>query len=157
MTENIQSLDNYLDTDSIETQISIASKKKLLEHVATLLSGGDKALEKAIFHALVERERLGSTGIGGGVALPHGRCKDLEDARLCVITLDSAISYDAPDNKPVDVIFGLAVPDEANEQHLKMLANIANLLQQQEVYKILLSHTSSDEVISYIGQQMSET
>ncbi|MGH1541151.1 MAG: PTS sugar transporter subunit IIA [Arenicella sp.] len=154
IAEDNQVLLDCLDLESINTQVSIASKKKLLEHVSKLLGDDDRALEKKVFQSLIERERLGSTGIGDGVALPHGRCDDIESARLCIVTLDQAIDYDATDKKPVNMVFGLIVPAEAQQQHLDMLSSIAELIGKKDVHKQLLSYKRPEDVMKFIQQQL---
>lgn len=152
-TEQNATLLQYLKLEQIKTCSPVASKKKLLECVAELLGGGDHATNKKVFQAIVERERLGSTGIGDGIALPHGRCDEISQARLCIITLDKAVDYDANDNLPVSIAFGLIVPSDANKQHLQLLATIAELMSSKTVHQHLLACNTPSDIMTYIQSQ----
>ncbi|HGG58303.1 MAG TPA: PTS sugar transporter subunit IIA, partial [Gammaproteobacteria bacterium] len=107
---------------------SVSSKKRSLEQLAALLVDVNPQLRPAeVFDALMERERLGSTALGKGVAIPHARLPDLDRASIAIIKMDKGIDFDAPDGRPVDVLVALVVPDEANEEHLRILASLAEL------------------------------
>ncbi len=102
------------------------SKKKTLELISQHLESLHPALSAdEVFTSLTERERLGSTGFGNGVAIPHCRLASCPDAIGMLIRLDSPISFDAMDQKPVDLLFALVVPQEANNEHLQLLSHIA--------------------------------
>jgi len=106
----------------------IGSKKRILEHVSELLATDAPGLGwKEIFDALVNREKLGSTGLGKGVALPHGRMATLEKPVCAFLKLDQAVDFDAVDGQPVDLVFALLVPEESTEEHLQVLSMIAEL------------------------------
>jgi len=149
-TDAVLRLSDYLTLERVNARVAVASKKKLLEHIANLLGEEDKLLTKKIFHSIIEREKLGSTGVGNGVAIPHGRCADIEEARLCVVTLEQAVDYDASDDKSVDIAFGLIVPAEANQQHLSLLSLIAELMSQQSVHDKLVSSKTAAEIFNQI-------
>lgn len=119
--------------DRIRIADDISSKKRALEEISQLLStGANYVSDTEIFTSLINREKLGSTGIGMGIALPHGRLKGVEAAVGALIRLDSGVDFEAPDNKPVDIVFGLIVPEEATEEHLQILANLAELGMQDD-------------------------
>jgi len=103
------------------------SKKRVLERAAQILSRSDTEMGVAIFERLLERERLGSTGLGGGVALPHARMPGLSESRAGFLRLARPVDYDSVDGKPVDLVFALLVPEDATEEHLKLLAELARL------------------------------
>ena len=146
-------LQKYLKKNQIETNIDLGSKKKLLENMARLLCKNiDSSHEKNAYHSLIERERLGSTGIGNGIALPHGRLADIERPIVAIITLKSAIDYDALDKQAVNIAFGLLVPKEATQEHLNILAQISKLLSDIHVKSKLLSSESCDDIIQIINQ-----
>lgn len=120
---------HYLQSERIICKSSIGSKKKLLEKLAVLLAEQTKDLsDQAVFDNLVDRERLGSTGLGNGVAIPHGRIDKLENPVCAFIKLDDAIDFDATDNQPVDLVFALLVPEDSTEEHLQVLSMIAEVL-----------------------------
>ena len=108
------------------------SKKKVFENLAQFLSknlegGTDRA--EALLQSMVARERLGSTGIGKGVAVPHCKVNGITRVYGCLIKLNLSIDYDALDNQPVDIIFALVVPDEHNDNHEKTLSCVTKVLQ----------------------------
>jgi PTS system nitrogen regulatory IIA component len=116
-----------LKPDSIQTDLSFTSKTQLFEHVARWFESryGLKASE--VFNNLTERERLGSTALGSGVAIPHGRIKGLKQASGAFFRLSPALEFDAPDNRPVSLCFVLLAPADANEAHLQILGELAQL------------------------------
>jgi len=119
---------NFLTADRISCRSGAASKKRVLEELGGLLAASAEDLTRdRVFDRLLERERLGSTGLGQGIALPHARIKGVEDARGAFVQLQSAIDFDAIDDQPVDLVFGLLVPDEATQEHLNLLAKLATL------------------------------
>ena len=105
------------------------SKKRLLELAATTLvqPGGDEALERLIYDSLCARERLGSTGLDHGVAIPHGRIAGLAAPAGAFLKLTDALPFDAGDGAPVDLVFALAVPEHFTHQHLMLLSQLAEM------------------------------
>ncbi|WPL15420.1 Nitrogen regulatory protein [Thiorhodovibrio winogradskyi] len=110
---------------------SISSKKRLLETLAELLVAEQPQLSReAVFDRLLERERLGSTGLGHGVALPHARVADITDSIGAFIQMREPVAFDAIDDQPINLAFALLVPESANETHLQLLANLAEIFNQ---------------------------
>ncbi|MBK5931641.1 PTS sugar transporter subunit IIA [Halochromatium salexigens] len=110
----------------IRCRVEVTSKKRLLESLAELLApAGPQCSPSAVFDLLNERERLGSTGLGEGVALPHARIAGIDDSVGAFVQLEQGVSFDAPDDRPVDLAFGLLVPEAATEAHLGLLAGLA--------------------------------
>ena len=111
--------------------LALASKKRVLEHAAALvektLADGDAAAISAtvVFDALLNRERLGSTALGEGVAVPHCRLPGCTLTIGALLRLTDGIDFDAPDGKPVDLLFVLVVPEQSTDEHLKLLAHLA--------------------------------
>lgn len=139
-------LSNFLIPERVEVQWQMSSKKRLLESIASLLTKGNAGLDKkTIFQILTERERLGSTGIGKGVALPHGRVNSLDQVIGAFAVLDSPLDYEAVDKQPVNLVFALLVPAEANEEHLRILAHLAKLFNEPELRKKLKTTRSAAE------------
>ncbi|KEA63265.1 PTS IIA-like nitrogen-regulatory protein PtsN [Marinobacterium lacunae] len=118
----------------------IVSKKRALELASETLAGqpGAPATEQ-IFSGLLNRERLGSTGIGDGVAIPHCRLADCHQAMALLMTLATPIDFDAIDNRPVDLLCVLLVPEDGAEEHLQTLAGLAELFSQADVREQLRS------------------
>jgi len=140
-------LSELLDPSRMRCQCDIRSKKRAIQTLAELLATsvgeiltnnkapGDKVSEDAsediaqsdmdIFDALITRERLGSTALGHGVALPHSRLADIAEPIAAMITLSDGVDFEAPDGQPVDLLIGLLVPEQCNDEHLKILAGLA--------------------------------
>ena len=140
-------ISDVLTPEMARCDVSGSSKKKVLENLAELIAqqlGGDGDQADALFQRMVARERLGSTGIGEGVAIPHCRVSGIKRICGCLIKLDLSIDFDALDDQPVDLIFALVVPEEKNDEHLATLARVAALL-QDETSRQSLRQCSSDE------------
>jgi PTS system nitrogen regulatory IIA component len=106
----------------------IASKKRLLEHISELLATDAPRLTwEEIFNSLINREKLGSTGLGKGVAIPHGRIAALDKPVCAFVRLGEAVEFDAADGEPVDLVFALLVPEDSTEEHLQVLSSVAEL------------------------------
>lgn len=140
-----------LTSDTIQLGLSLSSKKKLFEHAGELFAatGGFKASD--VFTSLFERERLGSTGLGCGVAIPHGRIKGLSEARGALYRLAAPVDFDAPDEQAVTLCFILLVPSNANETHLQILGELAQLFSDEALRADLLAAPSVDAVLARIG------
>jgi len=134
------------------TRVSIAdpasSKKRVLEHAARLLAveGDEGPSAEQVFERLLERERLGSTGLTGGVALPHARIPQLKDTRGAFLRLAEGVEFDALDGEPVDLVFALLVPEEANEEHLQLLAHLAGRFKDAAL-RLRLREAEADEAL----------
>ncbi|MDE0951379.1 MAG: PTS sugar transporter subunit IIA [Halioglobus sp.] len=110
------------------------SNKRLFETIAKIFSDDQPSLTyDKILDQLIAREKLGSTGMGQGIAIPHCRVTECVEPLGAMLTLEEAISFDAPDDQPVDLLFILLVPKEAHQQHLDILAEIARLFSQEDL------------------------
>lgn len=128
---------------------SIASKKRALDLGAELLAGAAPGMSQLdIFNALSTRERLGSTGLGHGTALPHGRIENLQAPVAACITLAEPVDFDAPDRQRVDVIYVLLVPRECNNEHLQILAELAEMFNDPSLRETLRAQTEPADVIA---------
>ncbi len=125
--------DEFLQRTAIECASPCASKKKALETLSALLARHAAADEARIFDSLLARERLGTTGLGFGVAIPHGRLDNLEHSVGALLVLSQGIDFDAPDGEPVDLLFGLLVPQACNDEHLQLLARLAQMFNDEAV------------------------
>ncbi len=122
-----------------------SSKKRLFEILARVISEDNPHLvDTDIFAQLIARERLGSTGLGAGIAIPHCRIANCSEPIGCLATLEEAIDFDAPDDIPVDILFVLLVPEEAHQAHLDILARIARLFSQSDFCEQLRSAPDSE-------------
>ena len=116
-----------LTPDTALLDLTFSSKKKLFEHAGDVFAQKHGLKSADVFSSLFERERLGSTALGYGVVIPHGRIKGLGDATGVFYRLQTPLEFDAPDNQPVSLCFILLVPRDANEQHLQILGELAQL------------------------------
>ncbi len=144
---------DLLSPKRITLSLPVMSKKRLLEELGALLQEGDTGLDaQAAFQCLLERERLGSTGIGEGVALPHGRLKGLQRAVGAFVTLEREMDYDSIDHKPVKMAFALLVPENATEEHLQILSQLATIFSNKEVRKKLLRAKTAEELYTSLTE-----
>lgn len=116
-----------LPTANVVADLQVSSKKRLFEQVGLLFENNCDIARSLVFESLFARERLGSTGLGQGVAIPHGRIKNLKDAVGAFVRLEAPVPFDAPDDKPVSLVFVLLVPEQATEKHLQILSELAQM------------------------------
>ena len=138
----------------------ITSKKQVLEAVSTLISEADERIKfPDALEALQKRERLGSTAIGYGVAIPHARIKNLKKSVCVLITLATPVDFDSAEeihNQPVDLIFSLLVPEEATPEHLDLLSEIAIKLKDKS-YRDKLRATKTNQALFEAAKYSSST
>lgn len=144
-------ISDILAPDAILHNIKVKSKKQLLTELADLAASKTKLEETVILDALIERERLGTTGIGQGVALPHTRLPKLKKI-FCGFATCEPVDFDSVDGKPVDMAFVLLVPEEAGADHLKALARLSRLLRQEETVVALRQAKSAKELYNLVVQ-----
>jgi PTS system nitrogen regulatory IIA component len=126
MVSTAITINSILTPELTACGLSAASKKKILEEVAKRIAERYPDLnENNIFDTLIARERLGSTGVGQGIAIPHSRLAHCDHTIGCLFTLAEKIPFDAIDNEPVDILFVLVVPEQATNEHLELLSQIA--------------------------------
>ncbi len=141
--------ESILSIDRTLCRISCASKKRLVEKLAGLIAEDTGAIQKEnLFELLLARERLGSTGIGSGIAIPHCRCKTLDRTIGALITLETPIDFDSIDNQPVDIVFAMLVPENAEGEHLQTLARLAESLQDQKFVDLLRMADNREELLA---------
>ena len=116
-----------LNPAHVLVDLAASSKKRLFEQAGLLFENHDGIARSLVFDSLFARERLGSTGLGQGVAIPHGRIKGLKEALGAFIRLVQPIPFDAPDGAPVTLVFVLLVPEKATEKHLQILSELAQM------------------------------
>ena len=138
-----------IDKHCIECKGTYSSKKRALEAMANLLTANHKKKSvQTVFETLLNRERLGSTALGHGIAIPHGRMEQIKEPVIAVLTLEEGIDFDAPDDQNVDILFALLVPAECNETHLDILAALAEKLNNKELRKHLRKATTPDSILN---------
>lgn len=139
-----------LSPTCIYLDVEVSSKKKLLEMIANIVADRTRLSESSIYNNLLGRERLGSTGLGSGFAVPHARIEDLETTLACFFRLKEAVNFEAPDDRPVDLVFTIIVPGEATEEHLVILSSLAKIFSDESVCEAIRKATSKDEVAQII-------
>ncbi len=123
------------------------SKKRTLEVLAELIAQGTEEVDaEKLFSQLISRERLGSTGIGQGIAIPHCRFPTQGRTIGALMTLEAPVEFDAVDNAPVDIIFAMLVPEDAESEHLQTLAQLAERLQSQQFVDALRKAESAQDL-----------
>ena len=144
------SLQKLLNPNHVLLGLEITSKKRLFEEIGFLFEQSASVTRAHITDSLFARERLGSTGLGYGVAIPHGRIKGLKDPQLAAVQLKEAIGFDASDGIPVNLIFALLVPENATQKHLDLLAEIAELLGDESKRTALKTATDITTFMSIV-------
>lgn len=122
------------------------SKKRVFERVGLLIENSHQISRSLVFDSLFAREKLGSTGLGQGVAIPHGRVKKLRDGIAAFIKTQHPIPFDSPDSQPVNLIFVLLVPERATDVHLQLLAELAQMFSNKS-FREQLQQTDDPSVI----------
>lgn len=132
-------LANLLPTENIVLDLDAGSKKRVFEQAGLIFENHHGIARATVFDSLFAREKLGSTGLGQGVAIPHGRIKGLKEARGAFLRLQAPVPFDSPDGKPVALLFVLLVPEQANELHLQILSELAQRFSDREFREALLA------------------
>lgn len=142
-----------LELERINCNTDAASKKRVLEQLSALLADSQSELTQTqVFDSLLSRERLGSTGLGHGVAIPHGRVKNTDKTLVALIKLEHGIDYDAIDNQPVDLLFALLVPEHSTDEHLQLLSQLAEMFSDPELVKQLRAANDSGSLLNTIRE-----
>jgi len=143
---------DLLTPDSVIAALKAQGKKQLLQELAARAAPLTELPERRIFETLTERERLGTTGVGQGIAIPHGRLAGLTKITGLFARLETAIDYDAVDNQPVDLVFLLLAPEQAGADHLKALARVSRLLRNQSVCEKLRAASKSEALYAILTE-----
>ena len=143
----------HLDTDAVVAQASAASKKTVFALLSQKAAHCYDLDAKQVAIALIEREALGSTGFGGSVAIPHAKIPGLESCVGVFLRLAKPIGFDAHDDQPVDLIFGLFSPKRGGVDHLKALAEISRFLRDSNMLAKLRGATSGDALYTLLAGQ----
>ena len=142
---------DILSPTHVFSNVECNSKKAAMELLAKNIASSNNGIDQIdVIGCLIARERLGSTGLGNGIAIPHGRLKYCEKRVATFIQLKNGIDYGADDNMPVDLIFALIVPEESTNEHLQILAILANMLSKTETVDRLRNSETSKEIFSIL-------
>jgi len=125
-------ISKILTSECVLLDAESTSKKRVFERVGILFENTQNIARSQVFDSLFAREKLGSTGLGQGVAIPHGRVKGLRDAVAAFVKMETPIPFDAPDGLPVNFIFVLLVPERATDLHLQILGELAQMFSDQK-------------------------
>ena len=135
----------------VVAHLRITTKKQVLQDLARRAAAMTGIAERRIYEAIAERERLGTTGIGGGVAVPHCRLPELTRLHGLFVRLERPIPFDAIDDQPVDLVFLLLAPAEAGAEHLKALARVSRLLRDRAMCEKLRGANSADALYALLS------
>ncbi len=124
---------DLMTQQAVFTGIKATSKKQTIQELAHRAAGISGVAERMIFDVLLERERLGTTGVGRGIAIPHGKLSDIDRLYGFFARLDEPVDFDAVDGQPVDLLFLLLAPEEAGADHLKALARVSRLFRDADL------------------------
>jgi len=141
-----------LPAQNVVLDLDVSSKKRVFEHAGLLFENNQNVARSQVFDSLFAREKLGSTGLGQGIAIPHGRIKGLKDAVGAMIRMRESIAFDAPDGQPVNLIFVLLVPERATDLHLQILSELAQMFSDQAFREQLLKAGSADAMHQSIAE-----
>jgi PTS system nitrogen regulatory IIA component len=143
---------DLLSPDRVLPSVRTSSKKRLLELISKALVQNDDTLDsRQVFESLCARERLGSTGLGNGVAIPHGRIEGSSAVQAVFVRLAKPLGFDAVDGKPVDLLFALAVPENCTGDHLKLLSEIAERFSDPELLEQLRHASDTTELVKLLS------
>jgi PTS system nitrogen regulatory IIA component len=143
---------DFLDPQAVLPALRVSGKKQALQELASHAAKLTGLPENAIYEALLQRERLGSTGIGEGIAIPHGKLPGLTRIFGLIARLEKPIDFEALDGEPVDLIFLLIAPEAAGADHLKALARVARVLREPSVTGKLRAARDSDAIYAVLTQ-----
>ncbi|MGH8532777.1 MAG: PTS sugar transporter subunit IIA [Gammaproteobacteria bacterium] len=144
------SMGEILVRDRVALQVDLCSKKGVLEALARLIADQPETSDE-VFRSLITRERLGSTGLGRGVAIPHGRTAHGDQPRGAFIYAKTGVDFDAIDEKPVDLFFALLVPAQCHDEHLRILAELAEMFSDEEFVSRIRACTGADTLYELLS------
>ncbi len=139
-------LSKILSLENVLLDLEVSSKKRAFEQAGLIFENNCGIARSTVSDNLFARERLGSTGLGHGVAIPHGRIKGLKNPLAAVLRVQQPIAFDAPDDEPVALLIFLLVPEAATQRHLEILSEIAEMLSDRELRERLKSEPAPTEV-----------
>ena len=140
-----------LPESNVLLDVDVSSKKRVFEQVGLLFENNHQIARSVVFDSLFAREKLGSTGLGQGIAIPHGRIKGLKDAVGAFVRMKQPIPFDAPDGQNVGLIFVLLVPERASDLHLQILSELAQMFSDKALRERLLAAQGPAELHQLIA------
>lgn len=143
---------NILALEGVVADLKATSKKQALQELAAIAGDIIDVHERKIFDVLLERERLGSTGVGNGIAIPHGKLNGLDQLVGLFARLHEPVEFDSIDERPVDLIFVLLAPESAGADHLKALARVSRLLRDEHVCERLRGSENAEAIYAMLTE-----
>jgi PTS system nitrogen regulatory IIA component len=147
---------DVLDKEAILVDLQAKDKVGILNELVAPAARITGLEPTDMVHVLIERERLGSTGIGDGIGIPHGKLKNLDRLVLGFGLSRSGVDFESMDGRPTHLFFLLITPEDSTDLHLKLLARVSRLLKKEPLKEMLMKATSADEIISIIGEDDDE-
>jgi PTS system nitrogen regulatory IIA component len=141
-----------LKIENVVLDLDSSSKKRVFEQVGLLFENVQGIARSTVYDALFAREKMGSTALGLGIAIPHGRIKGLKEALGAFVRLASPVPFDAPDGQPVGMLFVLLVPESATEHHLQMLSELAQMFSDKSFRDQLTAAPDADAAFALFAQ-----
>ena len=139
-------ISKLLPQSNVLLDLDVSSKKRVFEQVGLLFENHHHIARSQVFDSLFAREKLGSTGLGQGIAIPHGRIKGIKEALGAIVRMKQPIPFDSPDGQPVNLIFVLLVPDRATDLHLQILSELAQMFSDKPFREQLLAAPTAAEL-----------
>ncbi len=143
---------DVLNKEAISTDLNAKDKIGILNELGEPISSITGIDKSAIVRVLMEREQLGSTGIGGGIGIPHGKLKDLDKLMLGFGLSRQGVDFESMDGRPTHLFFLLLTPEHATNLHLKLLARLSRMLKNESLKEMMMNATSADEIIAIISE-----
>ena len=147
---------NMLSDRSFLVNFEASSKKNVLDELTKLAEKNFKIDSQNLLESLIKREKLGSTGVGNGIAIPHANCPNIDKPKVFVALLSNGLDFNANDDQPVDIIFLLLAPDNRSSEHLQALALVSRLLRNKEVTTKLRGCKNAESAFAVISQSVQE-
>lgn len=145
-------ISQLLPQSNVIIDLDVASKKRVFEQAGLLFENTVHIARNQVFDSLFAREKLGSTGLGQGVAIPHGRIKGLREAVAALVTMKEGIPFDAPDGQPVNIACILLVPEKATDKHLQILSELAQMFSDKQFRERILKSKDVAEIHKLIAE-----
>ena len=146
-------ISDFLSPDAVIPNLKVTSKKQALQELSRRIAELTGQEEREVFNVIQERERLGTTGVGNGIAIPHGKLPELDRLYGMFARLERPIDFDAIDERPVDLIFLLLAPESAGANHLKALARVSRLLRDHTICEKLRGSDTADALFALLTEQ----
>jgi PTS system nitrogen regulatory IIA component len=151
--EKEMALADLLQQNAIIPALRVNSKKQLLQELSAKASKVTGLSEREVFDVILQRERLGSTGVGNGIAIPHGKLASVNSIVGIFARLDQPVDFEALDDQPVDLVFLLLAPEGAGADHLKALSRIARVLRDQDLVSKLRATDSASAIYAFLNEE----